>query len=575
MLHVNAGSRARLAMAAFALALAVPASALSEEAPEGKRKVETIIIRGDPIQCRIQKYNDSYIWIVPVSGDMELTPIQLPWSALDPTTVRQVRGKEERASAIEKLLAEGGGDMVEALRIRLKNKTVFVALEVRERSTDEVLVVRRKNIPEARYLRKNIASTETVMLPMTEFYTKEEIYLTEKAEKNPETARDHVALAEEMMKIRHWPRAIEHFERACILDENFVESTGERIAEAKASKVVDDVKSLDLKIRSDYRAQRWRRCLSRIDQLSAFDPDSPIRTKWDAKREEIIANLQKDLRRQIVSSYYRKMTDLINKRAYGLVSDGEVPGVIVTTKSRGAVRGTLVSDDDEFVVVESEGKTLRIAKSLVTQLKPVDLSIKTRRASFSEAKDYVSDETGGLTADILTELEEEFRKYGTKDNPVTQESIKEMWDNRLTWVITITQGGTEKTGRVYSFHEAEYKTGTWLREGAAIAPGGGGDGGGRGGRGGRGGNTGNSGVETDPEKWWQKQPFDVRANILRAIAAEALCDVQNVIKKRCPTCGGTGFSKQLGGTASGNLSAGARLCPTCRGMRFFVKIRYR
>ena len=62
MLHVNAGSRARLAVAALALALAVPASALSEEKPDGKGKVQTLIIRGDPIRCRIQKYNDDYIW---------------------------------------------------------------------------------------------------------------------------------------------------------------------------------------------------------------------------------------------------------------------------------------------------------------------------------------------------------------------------------------------------------------------------------------------------------------------------------------------------------------------------------
>lgn len=571
MLDADTGARARLAVAALALAFVVPASALSAEKPDEK-KTETIIINGDPVRCKIDRYTDNYIWIIPVFGDVELEPMRLSWSALDPTTVRQVRGKEERASAVEKLLKEGGGDMVEALRIRMKNGTTFVALELRERSTHDELVVRRRNIPEARYARKTIKSTEIVMLPMTEFYTREEIYQTEKAEKNPETARDHVALAEEMMKVRNWVRAIEHFQRACILDENFVESTKERIAEARTAKVADDVRNLDLKIRADYRAQRWRKALSRIDQLSAFDPNSPIRTKWDAKREEIVANLLKDLRRQVVSSYYQRMTDLVNKRAYGLVSDGEIPGVVVTTKSMGAVRGTLVSNDDEFVVVESEGKTLRIAKGLVSHVKAVDLSMKTRRSTFAESKDYVSDTSGGVTADIVAALEKEYGKYGTTENPVSQETIKDMWENRLTWVITYTERGIVKTGRVYSFHEAEYKTGSWLREGAAInqAAGGGGNR-----RGGRGGNSGNNGIETDPEKWWQSQRFDVRANVLRAIAAEALCDVQNVINKRCPGCGGTGFSKQIGGMASGNMSAGAKICATCRGMRLFVKIRYR
>jgi hypothetical protein len=571
MLAIHTGTRARLAAAILAFAFVAPASALPAEKPDEK-KIDTLIIRGDPVRCRIHRQSDKYIWIIPVYGDVEIEPLRLPWSALHPTTVRQLRGKEARESAVEKLLAEGGGDMVAALRIRMKNGTTFVALELRERSTHDELVVRRRNIPEARYARKIIASTETIMLPMTEFYTREEIYQTEKAEKNPETARDHVALAEEMMKVRNWARAIEHFQRACILDENFVESTKERIDEAKTAKVADDVRGLDLKIRGDYRAQRWRKALSRIDQLSAFDPNSPIRTKWDAKREEIVANLQKDLRRQVVSSYYQKMTDLVIKRAHGLVSEGEIPGVVVTTKNLGAVRGTLVSDDDEFVVVESEGKTLRIAKGLVSHVKAVDLSVKNRRPTFAESKDYVSDTDGGITADIVAALVSEYRKYGTTANPVTQETIKEMWENRLTWVITYTERGIVKTGRVYSFHEAEYKTGTWLREGEAVGQTAGG-GGNR--RGGRGGNSGNSGFEMDPERWWKAQHFDVRANILRAIAAEALCDVLDKINMRCPGCGGTGFSKQIHGLSQGNAGVGARICATCRGMRIFVKIRYR
>jgi len=555
------GSGARLAAGVLALVLAVGDSALSAREPPDPPKVQTLIINKDHVRCRIQKYNDDYIWIIPVFGDVELEPMRLDWSALDPGQVKEIRGEERRASAIDDLMKQGG-DMVEALRIRLKNKKTFIGLELRERSTDEELVVRRSSIPEARYPREDIASTEVIMLPMTEFYSKDEIYLMKMAEMNPATARDHVALAEEMMKVGNWAKAIEHFERARILDEDFIEPTEERIAEAKAAKVKDDVKAIDQKIRSDYRGRRWKSCLERIDRLSAFDPDSHIRTSWDAKRAEIVANLQKDLRRQIVSSFYRTMTDLVTRRATGLVSEGEIPGVVVTTRRGEAVTGTLVSDDDEFVVIESEGKTLRIAKSLVTQVKLVDLARKTRYATFAEAKDYVTDTSGGITADILKALEEEYGKYGTPDNPVTQQTIKEMWDNRLTWVITYTERGITKTGRVYSFHEAEYKTGTWLREGSAIAAGGDGD-------------AAGGGVETDPEKWWKAQSFDLRSEILRAIAAEALCDVQKVVQKRCPGCGGTGTKKWIHGLASGKVSTAASVCPICRGTGSFVKIRYR
>jgi len=556
------GSGARLAAGVLALVLAVGDLALCAEPPDkppvDKGKVQTLIIRGDHVRCRIQKYNDDYIWIIPVFGDVELEVIRIDWSALDRGQADQIRGEERRESAIDKLMKQRG-DMVEALRIKLKNGKTFIGLELRERSTAEELVVRRKNIPEARYPREDIASTEVIMLPMTEFYSPDEIYMTKMAEMNPATARDHVVLAEEMMEVGNWAKAIEHFERARILDEDFIEPTEERIAEAKAEKVKDDVEAIDQKIRADYRARRWKSCLERIDRLSAFDPDSPIRTFWDAKRAEIVANLQKDLRRQVVSSYYLRMTDLVRKRATERVSEGEIPGVVVTTKRGEAVTGTLVSDDDEFVVVESEGKVLRIAKGLVTQVKPVDLAMKTRYATFAEAKDYVSDSSGGITADILKALEEEYGKYGTPDNPVTQQTIKEMWDNRLTWVITHTERGITKTGRVYSFHEAEYKTGTWLREGAAVSGGGDADG----------------GNETDPEEWWKVQPFDLRAEILRAIAAEALCDVVKVVHKRCPACGGTGITKRVSSSSAGRLSTNSSVCRVCRGMRVFVKIRYR
>jgi len=556
---LDIGSRARLVAAVLALALAVGDSALSAQKPDEKGKIQTLIINNDHVLCRIQSYNDDYIWIIPVFGDVELEPMRLDWSALDPRQVRDIRGEERRKSAIDELMKQGG-DMVEALRIKLKNGKTFIGLELKERSTDEELVVRRKNIPEARYPREDIASTEVIMLPMTEFYSTDEIYIMKMAEMNPATARDHVALAEEMMKVGNWAKAIEHFERARILDEDFIEPTEERIAEAKAEKVNADVEAIDQKIRSDYRARRWRSCLERIDRLSSFDPDNPKRTYWDAKRSEIIANLQKDLRRQIVSSYYRTMTDLVHKRATGLVSDGEIPGVVVTTTRGEAVTGTLVSDDDEFVVVESDGKTLRIAKGLVSEVRSVDRARKTRYATFAEAKDYVSDTSGGITADILKALEKEYGKYATPDNPVTQQTIKEMWDNRLTWVITYTEKGITKTGRVYSFREAEYKTGTWLREGAAVAAGG---------------DDSEAGVETDPEEWWKAQPFDLRAEILRAIAAEALCDVVKVIHKRCPACGGTGVMKRVSSSSAGRLGTSASVCRVCRGMRSFVKIRYR
>ncbi|MHC4502054.1 MAG: hypothetical protein ACYTFI_02030, partial [Planctomycetota bacterium] len=65
------------------------------------------------------------------------------------------------------------------------------------------------------------------------------------------------------------------------------------------------------------------------------------------------------------------------------------------------------------------------------------------------------------------------------------------------------------------------------------------------------------------------QPHEVRCQVLKAIAAEALCKVDKVIRTRCAGCGGKG------GTAVVGTGAGARVCATCRGTGYFIKIKYR
>jgi hypothetical protein len=448
-----------------------------------------------------------------------------------------------------------------------------VGLVIEEKTTKDEIAIRTKYAREFHFLTKEVESREPVMLPETEFYSLDEVYQRKKAELNPqEDAARHFKLAQYLLKIRYWVKAEEHFERARLLDERFNEAAGQKIEDIKLSKIEAQVQHLDQLITTDIRAERWMEASRRIRTLSALDPNSYIRTKWEAQLPEIEENIRKSLRRSVVRSYYKHMESFLRKWVWGRISDGgAIPGVVVLMRGGEAVKGKLVSDDEEFVVIENEGRIIKVAKNMVSGVTDVDLNPRRRVPGYADSKKYVEDETGGITAGIITALLEEYKDYSTPQLQIDQELIEGFWKDRLTSVVVITREGRQLTVPVCVLHEATYATGTWLREGTPTT---GTGGGGREGR--RRGGGGAQRVETDPERWWMKQKREVRYQVIRAMAAEALCEVTKVLKVRCSTCGGKGADLTIGSTSeTGGLGASARACGTCRGSGYFIKIRYR
>jgi len=83
-------------------------------------------------------------------------------------------------------------------------------------------------------------------------------------------------------------------------------------------------------------------------------------------------------------------------------------------------------------------------------------------------------------------------------------------------------------------------------------------------------------AQNDPERWWMSQPREVRYQVVRAMAAEALCDVTRVLKVRCTQCGGRGGTFTVGSSSqTGRLGGTTKVCGTCRGSGYFIKIKYR
>jgi hypothetical protein len=303
---------------------------------------------------------------------------------------------------------------------------------------------------------------------------------------------------------------------------------GRKATETDAARIAAEARRLDKRADDDVRAE------PRIEE----------------QLPQITDKLRKSLRRSVVGSYYRMMDDLILDRVWGRVAE-----VVVTLRSGESVRGKLVSEDGEdFVVVVAKGRTIKIASELVADISQAAPDRRRRAPGFAESKKYVEDATGGITADILKGLVEQYKEFSTPQLPIDRKLIEGFWKDRLTSIVVVTREGRERMP-VCASHEATYGTGTWLREGTRTAE--------------ATGSRGGEHIETDPEKWWASQPREVRCQILKAIAAEALCKVDKVIKTCCGGCDGKGGSVTVGSAPM------TRVCAACRGSGYSIRIRYR
>ncbi len=556
----------------LALAVVVPSTGRAAAA-EGVPGV--YVIDGHPHTLTVIKYDDRGVTFIKDLGDGVECEIVVQWNQLSAKGRKIIRGESGSGGgggAIKDLLEQGGGELIPATRFTFKNGRVYVGLEIPHRSTPTEIAIRTKYAPELRLPRDEVKNREPIMLPETEFYSLEEIYQRCKAELAPgDNGRRHYQLAQEMVRIRYWEKAREHFERAMILDERFTESAKRKIAEMEAADTDDKVRHLDQLIAADIRNERWMQALQRIKTLALLDPDNPIRTKWESQLSQIMEKIRATLRRSVVNAYYRQMEYLIRIWAQGKIPDGGViPGVRVTMKTGEALEGKLISDDEEFIVLDNNNRTLRIAKDMVAHVTNINMNKRMKEPGFAESKKHVEDTSGGLTAAIVSALVEKFKDFGTEAEPVDGDRIAKIWEDRFTTVVEITRHGRVQVLPVSSIYEANYGVGTWLREGMQSA-------GGSKKSSRRGSKDASKRIETDPEKWWKKAPREVRYQVLRAIAAEALCEVDRVVAIPCQNCGGQGSTKQItgGGAGGGGTGATSRMCLVCRGLGHFVKIRYK
>lgn len=481
--------------------------------------------------------------------------VDLSWDMLPDPEVKRLQ-KLAGLTGEGTATAEGyRGSQISAMRIHLKlDRPPIEGVELLDEVDPDAVFIRTNTVQRFRIPRKDIDRIENITLYEMDIYSPEEIYEKRKLARPLRTPEDHYEMAKMCKDLGLYKEAKGHLSLAAELDPRIEERTQPMLEELDA--LIEEKTAGDL----FQEAQRYRasgnyvKALETIDKAEKFLPNhetTRVMTGWKAELEEA---RQEQLRRDVVKDYYTYHEQCIRKVASGYMSDGaEMPGLVVYLRDGRTISGVMQEETADLLILEKDGTEYQIDKRQISDRRAVDFNRERHRATFDEARSYVTDGEGGVSADVRAAL---VRKYNISENEVRQ-----IWTERLHRVKVISTRDTVKKRSYAVKKTANYGPGVWLREGAPVQVSGGGGGGGR---------SGGASPEVDVEKWWGQQPAETRYQILRAFSAEAVMD-SKIEKVQCERCGGVGTTSTTSLTGGGTVKD---LCPYCRGFGYNVFVHY-
>jgi tetratricopeptide (TPR) repeat protein len=531
-----------------------------------------IMVGNQPISGEILSHSETSFEFKPSETGI---PVRLRWADLAPLEAKRIQqqlgiGAPKAEEGIDGP-SEPVGEMIDALKVTLKNQKNMLGIELRERSTPTELYLSTRQAKEVRIPRSDVLKTETVKVRESEVMSLDDMYRAKLAAVAPKTAKDNYDIAEYCRSIGYVEAALEHVERCTALDPGYAERLKDRIAELRALAKRKQAYNLYIEIKRLIAAGSYDEAIKRIDLLNKLYPDS----EWTTQLLALLPNLEEkrkdELRRSVVTAYYLALDEGLRNIVYtGVSVSPDVPAIIVRTKGNQAFRGIPESETNEEVVLKSEdgNTTWRLPKSEIVSMSPASMPRNKRDATFAECKAYATDKSGGITRDATVSVAKQFN--------ITEDDCKKMWEDRLkkTYVMG-SDGQISSDMRYFSFRQANYGKGSWLREGVRSAvsiampqqaaggnraAGGAAQGGGPAIQ--QGGQQQPTDASTDPEDWWKAQQRETRLTVLRAICYEAILDVVKVTEAKCSNCGGNGT------TVSRDPQGGAAqsLCSRCHGV---------
>jgi len=491
--------------------------------------------------------------LVDTGAESSMKWVDLP--ASEAARLRKIVGLSETQDQGVK----GFGGTIVGERFFLKGSTIPIVGEVMPSVEPDVIVINTKSVKGFKIHTSDITAREALTLYESDVYGADEIYDRYVNRKPPKTAQDYYELANLCQELALFQKAKGNLEICETLDERYKERVATRLTEL--SKLIEEksVKELyDEALRAENSAH-FDDALNIIEKVTQFFGQHPLANDLISRKPEIVKKRKEAIRRDVISNYYVHHDRFIDNIANGTIVDGsEIPGKVVYLKDGRTIRGMLQEETSELLVIKMDNKEYRIEKRSISSMEDVNLNTKRRSPTFDECRAYVTDPEGGITADI--------RKAIAKSYNITTDEIKELWTDRLKEIIDVKLGSITKQASYTSLRSAAYGSGIWLRAGgAAVATvaGGNKDPNDRG--------AGGATVETDPEKWWPKQPPTLRSQVLKALSVEAIMNVVKEDKITCPQCDGKGAIPVI--DTKGGRSA--KLCAYCHGLGYTLNLMYR
>lgn len=562
----------RIALSICLLAGGVLAAEKTDTRVPAEVKEVALVIFGQPYTGQI---------VLPVTEEgFQFRPrgttdlLTFKWSALEEserTRVRQLAGLATAETA-----SPTWGEDVSGLRLKLKTGRTLEGLLLPERSRPGFRCLKTATqqvmVPEP-----DIVSEEKAVLKECRVFTPEEGYERLLLRRPPGNgnANDHLELARICGSMGLYGKALDHLEIASTIDARVAEQNKDLLNDLKLKESAQTADGYYARILKAVQAEDHGTALARCEEFIRSFPNDERRSRVEKMRTELEPRRTADLQRMVVNMYYASVGDLLQKRMGQKVKVDDrglpvpaIPGKLVTTRAHQQVRGLLVSEDGEKIVLKDPKKdlTIEIPFKDVLAVNDLDLSegVKMVDPTFEELKTYASDADTGLGSDIVARVAKTLR--------ISEAEVRDLWDRRFTRRAVVENGFLKPPVPLVSPQTAQYGEGSWLREGTAAVrtantaslPGK------------RRGSQQNAaalngtvdpGNSDDPEVWWKVQSAEGKLNILRALAAEALFEVKELKGKPCPECAGRGTTMVTG-------NAEPQRCPVCRGLKKLVAVIY-
>ncbi|HHN46148.1 MAG TPA: hypothetical protein ENN09_01785, partial [Planctomycetes bacterium] len=345
--------------------------------------------------------------------------------------------------------------------IWLKTSRTPVVGVVRPGRNPDTIRIDTKTVKGFEIKLEDIEKREARTIYMDEVYSADEIYAQVRDAKPPRTPQEHYELADMCQALGLYQEAKGHLEICESLDDRYRERVAERLTALNQLILEKSVKEFyDEAMRAEL-AGYFDEALSIIEKVNQFYPEHPLVYDLIARKQSLLDKKREAIRRDVVKNYYVYHDRFIQNIATGMIADGpEIPGKLVYLKDGRTIRGGLVEENAEMLVLKMENREYRIEKSAISSIENINLNTRRKKPTLDEARAYVTDPQGGITADI--------RRALAKLHNITTDEVKEIWEERTKEYWVVKPGSISKEATYTSFRTVSYGPGIWLRAGGAV-----------------------------------------------------------------------------------------------------------